>query len=298
MTEGAKSVVDYLKPEVIRRIERLDLRAKFVVEGFISGLHGSPFHGFSVEFSEHREYEPGDPLKDMDWALYGRTDRYYLKKYQAETTMSVYVVVDASPSMDFTTGDVTKFDYSVGIAAALSYLAIRQNDPVGLVTFSDRVRAFIPPRSRRSHLMTVLSTLAKTRPEGRTRIGASLHEVAELVKHRSMILVFSDFMEPLEDLLPAIHHLAFRHHDIVLFHVLDPAELDLPFDDLSTFTDMESGERLIVDPAAARRRYREAVDEHNETLRRRALEAKLDYVRLDTATPYDRALTAFLLARR
>src|SRR5262245_58130749 len=128
-----KSVMDYLKPEVIRQIDRLDLRARFVVEGFLSGLHGSPFHGFSVEFSEHREYESGDPLKDIDWALYGRTDRYYLKKYQAETTMSVYVVVDSSPSMNFSsTGGLTKFDYAVGIAAALSYLAIRQNDPVGL----------------------------------------------------------------------------------------------------------------------------------------------------------------------
>lgn len=297
MAETTKSAADYLKPEVIRRIERLDLRAKFVVEGFLSGLHGSPFHGFSVEFSEHREYEPGDPLKDLDWALYGRTDRYYLKKYEAETTMSVYVVVDASPSMDYASGDVSKFDYSVGLAAALSYLAIRQNDPVGLVTFNDRVRTCIPPRARRSHLMTVLSTLAKTRPEGRTRIGSSLHEVAELVKHRSMVLVFSDFLEPMEDLLPALHHLAFRRHDIVLFHVLDPAELGLPFDDLSTFTDMENGERLIVDPAAARRRYLEEVGLHNETLKRRAMEARLDYVRLDTATPYDRALTAFLMAR-
>ncbi len=290
--------ISYLRPEVIRQIDRLDLKAKFIVEGFISGLHGSPYHGFSVEFSEHRKYEPGDPPQTIDWALYGRTDRYYVKKFQAETTMNVFVVVDSSPSMDFKTGELTKFDYSVGIAAAMSYLAMKQNDPVGLVTFADRVRGFIPPKCRRAHLMAILQTLAKLKPTGRTQIAASLHEVAELIKRRSMVIVFSDFMEDLDAVVGALHHLAFKKHDIILFHVMDHAELELPFDDLSTFSDIETGERLIADPAVIRKGYREALNAHIEALRDRSGEARIDYVMLDTATPYDKALSAFLQARQ
>ena len=298
MTMEAKSPVSYLRPEVVRQIERLDLKAKFIVEGFISGLHGSPFHGFSVEFSEHRKYEPGDPPQTIDWALYARTDRYYVKKFQAETNMNVFVVVDSSPSMDFRTGELTKFDYSVGIAAAMAYLAIRQNDPVGLITFSDRVRTFIKPKCKRSHLLSILMTLARLKPIGQTRIAASLHEVAELVRRRSMVIVFSDFLEPLDELLPALHHLAYRKHDIILFHVLDHAEIDLPFDDLSTFADLETGERLVAAPAVVRKGYRQAIADHVESLRARASEARVDYVLLDTANPYDKALTAFLAARQ
>lgn len=294
----ARSPAAYLKPEILRQIGRLDLKAKFIVEGFISGLHGSPLHGFSVEFSEHRKYEPGDPLPTIDWALYGRTDRYYVKKFQAETNMEVHLVVDASPSMDFATGELTKFDYSVGIAAALAYLAVKQGDPVGLITFAEGIGTRVPPRCKRSHLMALLSELARLRPSGRTDIAASLHAVAELVKRRGMVVVFSDFLEPVERLLPALHHLAFRRHDIILFHVLDHAEVELPFDDLSTFRDLESGERLVTDPATVRRRYLDALSEHVETLRRRAAEARIDYLMLDTATPYDKALMTFLMARR
>jgi uncharacterized protein (DUF58 family) len=294
----ARSPAQYLRPEVIRQISRLDLKARFIVEGFISGLHGSPFHGFSVEFSEHRKYEPGDPLQTVDWALYGRTDRYYVKKFQAETNMDVTLVVDASPSMDFRSGEMTKFDYAVGIAAALAYLAVRQNDPVGLVTFSDGVHLHLPPRCKKSHLLAILSRLARLKPSGQTDLAGSLHAVAELVKRRGMVIVFSDFMDDVEKIVPALHHLAFRRHDIILFHVLDHAELELNFDDLSSFRDLETGQRMLVDPGVVRRRYREALQEHIDGLKRRAAEAKIDYLMLDTSTPYDKALTAFLMARQ
>lgn len=298
MQDAANKAVSYLRPEVIRQIERLDLKAKFIVEGFISGLHGSPFHGFSVEFSEHRKYEPGDPPQTIDWALYARTDRYYVKKFQAETNMNVFVAVDSSPSMDFKTGELTKFDYSVGIAAAMSYLAIKQNDPVGLVTFSDQVRSFVPPKCRRAHLLAILSTLAKLKPTGRTQIAESLHEIAELVKRRSMIIIFSDFLEELDPLVSALHHLAFRKHDIILFHVLDHSELTLNFEDLSSFADLETGERLIAEPGVIRKGYLDALNAHIEELRRKSGEARVDYVQLDTSTPYDKALMAFLMARQ
>jgi len=295
--DEARSPSSYLKPEVIRQIGRLDLKAKFIIEGFISGLHGSPYHGFSVEFSEHRKYEPGDEPNTIDWSVYARTDRYYVKKFRAETNMQCLVVVDASPSMNYATGGLTKFDYSVGIAAALSYLMIRQCDPVGLVTFSDRVRGYIPPRSKKSHLYAILEHLAKLKPTGQTAIGHSLHEVAQLVRRRSMIIVFSDFLEPLDQLMPALHHLAFKRHDIILFHVLDHAEVALPFDDLATFADLETGAKLVADPASIREHYLRALNEHLDTLRERAGEARIDYVMLDTATPYDKALSTFLLNR-
>jgi len=298
LAEEAKSPSMYLKPEVIRQIERLDLKAKYIIEGFISGLHGSPYHGFSVEFSEHRKYEPGDEINTIDWSVYGRTDRYYVKKFRAETNMQCYLVVDSSPSMNYSTGGITKFDYSVGIAAALAYLMIRQNDPVGMVTFSNRVRGFLPPRSRRSHLNVILEHLAKLRPTGQTRVGDSLHEIAELIRRRSMIIVFSDFLEELDSIVPALHHLAFKRHDIILFHVLDHAEVTLPFDDLATFTDVETGEKLVADPAAVRTHYLQALDRHLEALRMRAGEARIDYLLMDTATPYDKALSTFLLNRK
>jgi uncharacterized protein (DUF58 family) len=298
MIEEVRSPAMYLKPEVIRQIGRLDLKAKYIVEGFISGLHGSPYDGFSVEFSEHRKYEPGDEISAIDWAVYGRTDRYYVKKFRAETNMQCFLVVDASASMNYATAGITKFDYAVGVAAALAYLMIKQNDPVGLITFSDRVRSLIPPRSRRSHLYAILEHLAKLKTTGQTSIGGSMHEVAELVRRRSMVIVFSDFLEGLDTLLPALHHLAFKRHDIVLFHVLDHAEVTLPFDDLATFTDLETGERLIADPESVRTGYLNALNRHLEDLRSRAGDARIDYVLMDTATPYDKALSAFLINRR
>ncbi len=293
-----KSPASYLKPEVIRQIERLDLKAKYIIEGFISGLHGSPFHGFSVEFSEHRKYEPGDEINTIDWSVYGRTDRYYVKKFRAETNMQCHLVVDASPSMNYSTGGLTKFDYAVGIAAALAYLMIKQNDPVGLITFADRVNSYIPPRARRSHLYAILQHLAKLKPTGQTSVGDSIHEIAEIIKRRSMVIIFSDLLEDPDSIVRALHHLAFKRHDIILFHIMDHSELTLPFDDLCTFTDIETNQRLVADPAAVRRHYLDALNEHVETLRARSGEARIDYTLLDTTTPYDKAISTFLLNRK
>src|SRR5947199_4189775 len=196
------STEKYLRPDVIRQVARLDLRAKFIVEGFLSGLHASPFQGFSVEFSEHRKYVPGDDLKDLDWAVLGRTDKYYLKKFEAETNVTGYLVMDLSASMAYTyRQELTKFEYAICLAAALGYLMIHQQDPVGLVTFDTRIQTSLPPRSKRTQLGTILSVLANLRPTGQTDIAACLHQLAAMIRSKGLVMVFSDLMTEPEAVL-------------------------------------------------------------------------------------------------
>ncbi|MGL4461089.1 MAG: DUF58 domain-containing protein, partial [Planctomycetia bacterium] len=212
----------YLKPSIIQQVKRLDLRAQFIVEGFLSGLHSSPFHGFSSEFSEHRRYNPGDDLATLDWNVYAKTDRYYVKKYQAETNLVSYLAMDLSASMDYTYAqELTKFDYSICLAAALAYMMIHQSDAVGLATFDDRIRASLPPRSRRTQLSDILSLLARLKPTGKTNVAASLHQLAAMVRHRSLVMIFSDLLtDDADAVLKSLHHLKHRGNDVILFHVL------------------------------------------------------------------------------
>src|SRR5437764_8319550 len=205
----------YLRPEVIHQVARLDLRAKFIVEGFLAGLHASPLHGFSVEFSEHRKYVPGDDLKDLDWTVYAKTEKYYLKKFQAETNVTGYLVMDLSASMAYTyRQELTKFDYAICLAAALGYLMIHQQDPVGLVTFDTAIRTFLPPRSKRTQLGTMLAVLANLKPSGRTDVGQCLHHLASMIKSRSLIMLFSDLLTDPEPVRQALHHLRHRGNDV------------------------------------------------------------------------------------
>src|SRR3954471_10104294 len=200
----------YLRPEVIRQVGRLDLRAKFIVEGFLSGLHASPFHGFSVEFSEHRKYVPGDDPKDLDWNVYAKTERYYVKKFQAETNVTGYLAMDLSASMAYTyRQELTKFDYAICLAAALGYLMIHQQDPVGLVTFDTQIRTSLPPRSRRTQLGAMLSVLSNLQPAGTTDLAASIHQLASMVRGKSLVMIFSDLLTDPDPVLRSLHHL--RH---------------------------------------------------------------------------------------
>src|SRR5476651_1809301 len=196
----------YLRPEVIRQVARLDLRAKFIVECFLAGLHASPFQGFSVEFSEHRKYVPGDDLKDLDWNVYAKTDKYYLKKFQAETNVTGYLVMDLSASMAYTyRQELTKFDYSICLAAALGYLMIHQQDPVGLVTFDTKVQVSLPPRSRRAQLGTILALLSGLKPAGQTDVAGCLHQVASMIRGKSLVILFSDLLTEPAPVLQSIH---------------------------------------------------------------------------------------------
>ena len=289
----------YLKPEVIRQVARLDLRAKFIVEGFIAGLHASPFQGFSVEFSEHRKYTAGDNIADVDWNVYAKTDRFYIKKFQAETNLTGYLVMDLSGSMGYTyRQELTKFEYGISLAAALGYLMIHQQDPVGLVAFDQQVRQSLPPRSKRSQLGNILSLLAKLKPSGETAIAKSLHQVAGMLRHRSLVMLFSDLLGEPDPIQRALHRLRHSGHDVILFHILDEAEALFPFDGMCLMEDPETGERLLVDADAMKADYLDEVTAFQASYRKECLGARIDYVPLHTGMPFDKALMSYLLSRQ
>jgi len=289
----------YLKPEVIRQIGRLDLRAQFIVQGFLQGLHSSPFHGFSVEFSEHRKYTTGDNPQDIDWLVYAKTDKYYIKKFEAETNITGYLVMDLSRSMGYTyRQQLTKFDYAICLAAALCYLMVHQQDPVGLITFDEKIRESLPPRSKRTQLGNVLSLLSRLKPSGTTSIARSLTQVAAMLRHHSLVMLFSDLLADPEPVLKALHRLRHGGHDVILFHILDEAEARFPFEGMIEFEDPETNEKLKVEAGAYKASYLTQVEEFCDRYRRDCIQSGVDYVRLDTSMQFDKALTEYLVSRR
>lgn len=289
----------YLRPEVIRQVKRLDLRAKFIVEGFLSGLHSSPFHGFSAEFSEHRKYSPGDDIAQIDWNVYARTDRYYVKKFEAETNLTGFLVMDLSASMDFThEQELTKFEYGICLSAALAYMMIGQSDQVGLVTFDTKVRQSLPPRSRKSQLSAILALLANLRPTGETNIAFALHQVASMIRHKSLVVLFSDLLTDPDEVLKGLYHLKHRGNDVIVFHILDASEVDFPFRGMVEFIDKESPERLIVDSDGLRADYLEALAEFRAKYRKECALSGVDYVPVHTGMQFDRALMSYLVERQ
>lgn len=289
----------YLRPEVIRQVARLDLRAKFIVEGFLAGLHASPYHGFSVEFSEHRKYVAGDDLKDLDWHIFAKTDKYYIKKFQAETNLTGYLVMDLSGSMAYTyRQELTKFDYAICLAAALGYLMIHQQDPVGLVTFDTAIRASLPPRSKRAQLGNMLGLLSNLKPAGKTDIPQCLHQLAAMIRSKSLIMLFSDLLTDPKPVLESLHHLRHRGHEIILFHILDEAEAHFPFEGLIEFEDVEEPQTLTIDSKGMRGDYLTALAEFQEHYRTECHKANIDYVAMDTSVSFDRALMEYLMQRQ
>ena len=294
-----RAVEEYLKPEVVRQVARLDLRAQFIIRGFLQGLHHSPYQGFSVEFSEHRKYAPGDDPKDIDWLVYAKTDKHYVKKFESETNITGYLVVDASGSMAYTyRQQLTKLDYSISLAAALCWLMVHQQDPCGLMVFDDKLQASLPARSRRSQIAQVLSLLSQVKPSGRTDIARSLGQVAAMLRHRSLVMLFSDLLAdpaPIRDALMRLRH---GGHDVILFHVLDEAEVRFPFEGMVELTEPESRDRLVIDADAARRDYVAGVEAFRAEYRQTCVRAGIDYVPLDTSMQFDKALMEYLASRR
>ncbi len=289
----------YLRPDVIQQVQRLDLKARFIVEGFMSGLHGSPFHGFSVEFSEHRKYTPGDDIRQIDWSVYGKTDRFYIKKYEAETSLDAYLLVDCSGSMDFSLdGRLTKMDYAICLAAALGYLMINQQDSVGLFTFDEKVRAFLPPKAKRSHLTNILSTLARTKPYGQTRLARSLHDVASRVRKRGLMILLSDLLDDQAGVLEALHHMRFRGHDIIILQVLDYSEVAFEFDGQVRFEDPETHEGVTANPQAIQAGYLEEIRAFIDEYRRACQAVRADFTTVHNAMTFDKALIEFLAQRQ
>jgi len=293
------SVEKYLKPEVIRQISRLDLRAQFIVKGFLQGLHASPYHGFSVEFSEHRKYTPGDDPDDIDWLVYAKTDKYYIKKFEAETNINGYLVMDLSRSMAYTyRQELTKFEYSICLAAAMAYLMIHQQDPVGLITFDRKVRDSLAPKSKRKQLGNILSLLSRLEPQGETDIAHSITQIAAMLKHRSLVMLFTDLFAETEPVLRALHRLRHGGHDVILFHVLDEAEVQFPFEGMVEFEEPETREKLQVDATDFRPDYLAEIEGFRDLYRQECVTSGVDYVPLDTSMQFDRALTEYLAQRK
>lgn len=289
----------YLKPEVIRQIGRLDLRAQFIVKGFLQGLHASPFHGFSVEFSEHRKYSQGDNPQDIDWLVYAKTDKYYVKKFEAETNITGYLAMDLSRSMGYTyRQQLTKFDYAICLAAALCYLMIHQQDPVGLITFDEKIRDSLPPRSKRTQLGNVLSLLAKLKPAGETSIAKSLLQIAAMLRRRSLVMLFTDLLAEPEPVIKALRRLRHGGHDVIVFHILDEAEVKFPFQGMVEFEEPESHDKLQVDAGGFREDYLAEMQSFCDLYRKECFQCGIDYVGIDTSMPFDKALTEYLVQRR
>ncbi len=290
----------YLDPGVARQVRRLDLRARFIVEGFLAGLHRSPYRGASLEFAEHRKYTPGDDPKTLDWAAWAKTDRFYVKTFEAETNLAAYLLVDTSRSMAYRGPDagMTKLAYAQALAAALGHLLYRQNDAVGLGLLGTDLERLIPPKATRRHLVEVLGALARAEGRGRTALAPALHAVARRVRRRSLVVLASDLVDDPGPVLEAVRHLVFRGHDVIVFQVLDAMERFLEADGPVVLEDPETGERVETDADAIGDDYRRRVEATTATYRRGIGEAGGDFATVTTRTPFDRALVRFLHQRR
>jgi uncharacterized protein (DUF58 family) len=289
----------FLSPDIVSKLKGMELKARMVVEGFITGLHKSPYHGFSVEFAEHRQYMPGDPIKDIDWKVYAKSDRFYIKRHEEETNLKAYLLLDCSASMGYRSDHSapTKFDYALTLAASLSYLMLKQRDAVGLTTFADRITQYIPPRSAGGHMHVLLQQFANLETASTTDLALPLHEMAERIRRRGLIIIISDLFDKPEAIISGIKHFRHRRHEVIVFQVLDPRERDFGFAGEAIFEDMETKERITTLPWQIRKDYIRKFRETMAYISAECRQAYVDYHLIDTATPFDKALYAFLAKR-
>jgi uncharacterized protein (DUF58 family) len=298
-----RAVEEYLRPDVIQEVTRLDLKARFIVEGFISGLHESPYHGFSSEFSEHRKYTSGDEPRHIDWKVFARTDRLYVKRFEAETNLDCNILLDVSESMAYSYGGaLTKLEYGTYMAAALGYMLIHQQDNVGLVTFDEDVIQQIPARSKRAHLVAILGALTSSLRHRPSALAPSLHRAADLLGKRGLLVLFSDLIpadtEEQQQVIEGLKHLRYRGHDVVCFQLLDHAELTFPFRGPTRFVDSETEQALRADADAVAAGYRQEVEAFIQGYRDVCVDERIEFVQVDTADSFDRVLLSFLRARQ
>jgi uncharacterized protein (DUF58 family) len=290
------NVLDF---DVLARIDDMQLLAKTVVEGFILGLHRSPFRGFSVEFAEYRQYSPGDEVKHIAWKVFGKTDRYYIKQFEEETNLACHIILDASASMGYASQKQgpSKLRYGACMAACLAYFMMRQRDAAGLMVFDSQVRTMLPPRGRQSHLKHILSELEGVAAGGETNIARPLHDLAEGATRRGLVGLISDLIDDPAAVLSALQHFKFRGHDVIVFHVMDNAELTFPFNSLTEFTDLETGQKAMVTPEGVRPVYMEQLRRFLTAYEKGCAGIRADYKLFDTNKPLDLALSEYLYRR-
>ena len=294
----SSGVARFLRPEVAARLDNLSLRARLVVEGFIAGHHRSPYHGYSVEFAEHRAYGSGDEIRHIDWKLFGKTDRYYIKRFEEETNLKCYLILDQSKSMTFGSGSTTKLDYAQTLAAALAYLMLKQQDAVGLALFDSELRNYLPPRGKPSHMKALMAAMSAIVPGPETRMSPMLHQLAEGIRKRGLIVLISDLLDDPDEVMMGLKHFRHRKHEVIVFHVLDPQELEFSFSSRTRFNDLETGDSITTEPWHIQEIYQQAVNKFVAGYRTLCRQHNIDYVLLRTDQPMDRALSEYLLKRR
>ena len=287
----------YLRPETVALLNSMSLRARLVVEGYIIGHHRSPYHGFSVEFAEHRSYGPGDEIKHIDWKLFGKTDRLYVKRYEEETNLRAHIILDTSKSMLYSSAEVSKLSYANSLAASLSYLMINQQDAVGIAKFSDRIDTFIPPKARPSHLNLILSQLDDKDSGNDTQIGMVLHELADRIKKRGMVILISDLLDNPENIMKGLKHFRHQNQEVIVFHIQDRKESEFDFDTRTKFFDMETGEEIVTEPWHIRSNYNELISKLESNYKSNCRENLIDYVPLFTDQSLDIGITEYLIKR-
>jgi uncharacterized protein (DUF58 family) len=328
--ENLNDYKKFLIPSVVARLSNLELKARLLVEGFVTGLHKSPYHGFSVEFAEHRQYMPGDDIKHLDWKIYARTERYYIKQYEEETNMKAYILLDISKSMSYRSARknfpqdkkkkgifgrlnspkkaqddeprdisyLSKIEYSTYLAASLSYLMLLQNDAISLTTYDTKVRSYIPPHSTNTNLRLILKDLSSIKSENETGTAKSLNEIAERIKRRGLVIIISDFFDKQEEVMNALKHFRYNKNEVIIFQVVDPVELSFIEGNPVTLIDMETREEMFSQPFAIQKSYKEAMKEFVENYRKECRNNDIDYVLLSTETTFDKALLGYLNKRK
>ena len=287
----------YLDPAIIARLGTIDLKARTIVEGFLTGLHRSPYKGFSVEFAEYRQYLPGDDLATLDWKVYARSDRHFVKKYEEETNLTCHLLIDVSASMGYGSGDITKLQYGSYLTGALAYLMHRQRDSFGLIAFDDSISALLPASARSGHLRTVLLALERLQMGTRTNVAKPLHDLAAAVRKQGMVVLVSDLLDDPARVLDGLKHFRYRGTDVIVFHILDPYELKFPFEQAARFRDVETQEEVMAVPSSVREDYLERMRGLIEFYRRQLGLAGIDYCQLDTSQPLELGLMAYLMTR-
>jgi uncharacterized protein (DUF58 family) len=292
-----ESYQKYLIPEVLAKLKQIDLKAKLVVEGFLSGLHRSPYKGFSQEFAEYRVYMPGDEPKRIDWKVYAKTDRYFIREYEEETNLKAYILLDASGSMKYASGKISKLEYASYLAASLAYLLIKQRDSVGLVTFTSKLDDYVPPRSSPAHLPVILNKIDKIKPGGDTDLAYTFHQLAEKIKRRGLVIILSDLFDDKEKVLSALRHFRHKKHEVLVFNILDKNELDFSFGQPMIMRDLETSKEITLDPRVIRKDYQKTVNTFFSDFKRRCREHLIDYHQITTDMLLDRALFDYLEKR-
>ena len=288
----------FLDPSIISKLNSLELRARLVVEGFMVGMHKSPYHGFSAEFTQHRPYMQGDGLKDIDWKVYGKTERFFIKQYEEETNLKSYILLDISNSMNFAyEKNVKKIEYASTLVAAFSYLMIKQQDAVGLALYADRIIKYLPPKMSKAYLHEILKNLSALKPSEKTNTAVCLNSIAEKIKRRGLVIIVSDFFDDVNAILQALKHFRYKKHEVIVFQILDPVERNFAFGKDAIFKDMETEEEMTTQPYQIQKSYKDAMNEFLGKIKSECLKANIEYNLIETSSPFDKALFSYIQKR-